>query len=476
MPSRGRGRMVLPWWERDGEPRTDRLLRRIASATDRAPVAPPLSHRSRASGAGQARRSPRRTQSLHEANETDPFQPELRARRAAAPHDDPVPGPEASHDLGERLGRLEGETVEIGPVVAPDPERHVSARPREGGTGNGGAKSRREERAKVRSVPPGKVIAGRLVGVEEDPPVDRFRDDLSPRVQERACASGAQAEQHGAGSVRAHQEASRTRVVAEEERAVRSRSGAHAPRVNLPPSTRPPESPVGRELPGRAASGPGDRGGGPDEPPVAPAGPPPAPVLAQGCPGLRDRHDLANGPPVQGGGKRSVSGNERRIRARFTEPGTREYATPGLLAEQDRSIQREGAALPVVPDRVISYLPGPVSRSLPFSETGREGRVAAGLPRDVRIEPHEAGRPKEVHVELPSECEQLAHRPGRAPAAGAVGVVDADPDRLASRDSVGRKAPGRCATRARRGASGTPAGSARAGCRCAPARAGLRPA
>jgi hypothetical protein len=59
---------------------------------------------------------------------------------------------------------------------------------------------------------------------------------------------------------------------------------------------------------------------------------------------------------------------------------------------------------------------------------GGERPVPAGLPRDVRVQADESRLSDEVDPELAGEREELRERIGRAPAARAIRVVDADPD------------------------------------------------
>jgi|HubBroStandDraft_1064217.scaffolds.fasta_scaffold10596_3 hypothetical protein len=363
------------------------------------------------------------------AEDLDPFEMNRRGLGAAPPHPHVVPRAQCAGHRGQGLRRFERDAGEG--RAAPDRELEPDV--------TTGSDRRRGEHAASNDPggevgplgpgPAGQMVSRALVRPKRHPPVHGlgpYPREGPPRAR---CVGRSEPEEDGARRVRGDEEASRPAVEAEEEPRETALDLLHARRVHRPGSSPSPALPVGDELPGGVAAGPGHRGRGPDQPLRSPR-----PSVPRGRPietrlDDRDRDDLTDRRPVQVGREPLVDGDECRVRPRTPALGRGLHSVPRGPEEGELLLAGRGPSPPVRPDRSPVDVTEAATGSGPMAEPCGEGCVPPRPPRDVGVEADEPRLTQEVESPLVGERDQLGQYVRRATAARAVGVVHADPDR-----------------------------------------------
>ena len=267
-----------------------------------------------------------------------------------------------------------------------------------------------------------------MVRSKDEPAVHRFRDDGPVGTGEAVPTSGPQAVQDRAIGVRGHEEAAGAIVIAREELREPVRGPSDALHVDVTRGPDPGPLTVGDQLESAAMRGPREHRGRADHPARDPLAQPP------GIRSIEDSHDPAplddpaHGLPVEFRGKRATSDDHGRLGPRVVALDGTGHGLPSGPGESVDGRGRDLAALGERPDRLRAHLPHPTSRPMTDPETGRERRVAPGLPRHVRVQPHQTGVADQVEPEPMHGLDHLGEREGRAPSGRSVRVVYADPD------------------------------------------------
>jgi len=137
------------------------------------------------------------------------------------------------------------------------------------------------------------------------------------------------------------------------------------------------------------------------------------------------RDDATHRLPVQSGGGRLWENAESGVRRRVSEFGPPLDETFDSVQHPRRFVATSGTR--ESPNRAVMDFANHGPAADPPSETKADRAVAAGLPRDVRIEPHESRISDEIVV-LRQVPHELGREERRAHALEAVCVVDSDPE------------------------------------------------
>ncbi len=445
--------------------------------TPGASIPPQSSEGSGSPAAGAASRRGSGSVPGQEPKDRETLQPEGGVVGAAAPHAHPVPRAQRTRDPRKGLRGLEREAVDREARSVRDREPDVAAPEADGRSGHDPLDDAPRVGGNVGRRSADEVVPRALVGAKKHPPIDRLGPDRAEGSYGRLGIRGPESVKDRTRGVRGDEETSGAWVPAQEQRRIPRLRGRDAPGIDTAKLALASRGPVGEELPGRVSPRPGEARRGADQAPLASLGTPPRAGRREQGLDVRDRDDLPDGSPVEGGRGPPGRHYEGRVgpdvaRARGAhQSAPREVEELHSIPSRDRSPRRER------PDRPSPDLGEAAPRPLPPAEVDRERGVPAGLPWDVGVQADEPGLPDEIEPELPSERDELRQRKGGAAAPRTIGVVDADPDGPPPSGGNGptpfeRIEPG--PRRARRGASGRPAGSSRGSSPRAPARASSR--
>ncbi len=268
-----------------------------------------------------------------------------------------------------------------------------------------------------------------MVRPEQHPPLHRLGANRGAGREGGRRRGPAQPEEDRAGCMGSHQEASGLGIVTQEEFGVGGLGGPDRFGLHVTRSPVPGRFPVRDQFPGDRPGRPRDRGRRAHQSLVGPLRPEPGPPLLELPSHLRDRHDLPNGSPVQGGGKGSGRSDHGGVRPLFPRTGSPEHGGPRSLEELFLASPGKRATPGKGADRAAPYLTAPAGSTFAPTEPGREGAVAAGLPRNVGVQTDQAWLADQVDPRRPREREQFREHEGRAAPGGGIGIVDPDPER-----------------------------------------------
>ena len=426
---RGRGGVVFARRVRGGSGHPSCRFGRPPTPAAGAAVAPLPPERVARPIAARTSRRPDRPPTGGDANEADPLEMQCGTFRPAAPDLEVVPGRERSRDAREQLRRFErdaGERVALGSLEL---EGDMPTLQNAGDGADRPRDDRAHERSDVADRATREMVARSLVGAKEEPALDRLGAHAATGPQGSLRARPPKTVEDRTRRVRCDEETSGPGVVAEKQRRFAPRDLPHAGGADVPRAPPTLGRAVGDQLPRTATPRPGDRGARADEAPIAALGANDRARGAKRGPGLGDGNDLPHRAPVEFGRQSPVHRDERGVRSPLSGAGGPKQSLPTRLQPRPDPVPRDGAAAGVRPDRASPQRSPTAPRSRAEAESRGQRRVAPGLPRDVRVQSDETGLAEEIEVERPGLLDELGERPGGAAPAGAIRVVDADPDR-----------------------------------------------
>jgi hypothetical protein len=270
----------------------------------------------------------------------EPFDLQGGAGPATPPELYSVPGGEPPNDARQRFRGFEGDCLESGPLGIHDAQPHVPSgkRPRLLGdtAGNPSGAVGEELSGRTRK----EVVAGSLVGPEQDPSVDRFGTHSAAGLHRGAGVGPPKPEEDRARRVRRDEEASRARVDAEEQAGKVASDGSHRVDVHPAPAPFALDRSVRDELPSDAPAGPGDRGARSDQSSPVPLGMHHGAHRNKVPTGRLDRNDLADRAVVPFGREPTSYRDQCRVRPGLPQSGGLPDSFPGPGDEIGRPRRR----------------------------------------------------------------------------------------------------------------------------------------